>query len=47
MKRFLPDVNTLPALAVANGAGFAAFDTRVPAAAVAGGSAALEAIPVS
>lgn len=37
----------LLALAAANDARFATFDTRIPAAAVAGGSAALEIIPVS
>ena len=37
----------LLALAAANDACFATFDTRIPAAAVAGGSAALETIPVS
>ena len=36
----------LLALAVANGVKFATFDTRIPASAVAGGSAALEQIPV-
>jgi predicted nucleic acid-binding protein len=37
----------LLALAAANDARFATFDTRIPAAAVAGGSTALEIIPVS
>jgi len=37
----------LLALAVANGVKFATFDMRIPAEAVAGGSAALETIPVS
>jgi uncharacterized protein len=37
----------LLALAVANHAHFATFDMRIPAAAVAGGLAALETIPVS
>lgn len=37
----------LLALAAANGARFATFDTRIPAQAVAGGSSALEIIPVS
>ena len=37
----------LLALAVANGAKFATFDTRIPAAAVAGGAAALELIAVA
>jgi uncharacterized protein len=37
----------LLALAAANDARLATFDTRIPAAAVAGGSAALEIIPVS
>ncbi len=36
----------LLALSAANNARFATFDTRIPAAAVAGGSAALEIIPV-
>lgn len=45
MKAFLPDVNTRLALAVANGAKFATFDTRIPADAVAGGREALERIP--
>ncbi len=36
----------LLALAVANGAKFSTFDTHIPATAVAGGSAALEIIPV-
>jgi predicted nucleic acid-binding protein len=36
----------LLALAVANGAKFATFDTRIPADAIAGGSGALELIPV-
>ncbi len=36
----------LLALAVANGAKFATFDTRIPADAVAGGPGALELIPV-
>ena len=37
----------LLALAAANGARFATFDTRIPAVAVAGGPAAIEIIPVS
>lgn len=37
----------LMALAAANDARFATFDTRIPAAAVAGGAAALEIIPVA
>jgi uncharacterized protein len=37
----------LLALAAANDARFATFDTRIPAAAVAGGFAALETIPVA
>jgi predicted nucleic acid-binding protein len=37
----------LLALAAANDARFATFDTRIPAAAVAGGFSALEVIPVS
>lgn len=37
----------LLALAVANGAKFASFDTRIPAEAVAGGTEALERIPVT
>ena len=37
----------LLALAAANNARFATFDTRIPAAAVAGGPVALETIPVS
>lgn len=37
----------LLALAAANDARFATFDTRIPSVAVAGGSAALETIPVS
>lgn len=41
----VPDLYLL-ALAAANGAGFATFDTRIPAEAVAGGPGALELIPV-
>jgi hypothetical protein len=44
MRRFLPDVNTLLALAASHGASLATFDRRIPAIAVAGGKDALEVI---